>query len=298
LRPQLRLLLAGTLFSCGGALIKSCAFPSLERAGLRSAVAAVALFVILPEARRLPQRGTLLLLPAYFGATTLFVIANTLTTAANATFLQSTAPFWVTLLGPLLLHERPRRSDLFVLASILLGMLLFFLAPVTSSATATDPRLGDGIALVSGLSYGLVLLGFRWLGKKGEGEAARTVAWGNLCAAPVAFLAMPFFAQTPIAGDATSWGAIVFLGVFQVACAYALLVRAMPYVPAVQASLILMIEPALNPLLAFAVHGERPHPLALAGGVLIVGAVALASLGSARTAERPRQTETERGEPS
>ena len=99
------------------------------------------------------------------------------------------------------------------------------------------------------------------------------------------------------------------------ACAYALLVRAIPFVPAVQASLILMIEPALNPLLAFAVHGERPHPLALGGGVLIVGAVALASLmrrkgsdpepgaasgpgTSERAAESPLRTETDPPAPS
>jgi drug/metabolite transporter (DMT)-like permease len=146
MRPHLRLLLTGALFSTGGALIKSCSFPALQRAGLRSAIAAVALFVLLPEARRLPSRRALLLLPAYFGATCLFVVSNTLTTAANAIFLQSTYPLWVTLLGPLLLRERPTRSDLLVLLCIVAGMSLFFVAPAEASAIATDPRLGDILA--------------------------------------------------------------------------------------------------------------------------------------------------------
>jgi drug/metabolite transporter (DMT)-like permease len=282
LRPPVRLLAAGALFSLGGALIKSCQFPALERSGLRSAIAAVALFLFLPEARRWPSARALLLLPAYFGATCGFVLANSYTTAASAIFLQSTAPLWVTLLGPLLLGEKPRRADLFVLGAIVLGMTLCFLAPSASSASAPDPRLGNVLALVSGLSYGLVLLGFRWLGRHGEGEAAGTIAWGNLLGAPLAFALMPFFGQRFTASDAGSWLAILVLGVFQVALAYAWVVRAMPHVPAVQASLILMIEPALNPLLAFLVHGERPHALVLAGGALIVGAVAAGSFPSSR----------------
>ena len=284
LRPQLRLLAAGALFSLGGALIKSCDFPALERSGLRSAIAALTLFLLLPEARRLPGRRALLLLPAYFGATCLFVVANSFTTAASAIFLQSTAPLWVTLLGPVLLREKPRRIDLVVLACIAAGMTLCFLAPSTSTATAPDPRVGDVLALVSGLSYGLVLLGFRWLGRTDDGEAAATIAWGNLLGAPLAFALMPLFGQSFTTGDATSWLAIAVLGVFQVALAYAWVVRAMPHVPAVQASLILMIEPALNPLLAFLVHGERPHALVLAGGALIVGAVAAGSLVGGRRA--------------
>ena len=276
------MLCAGALFSLGGALIKSCDFPPLERSGLRSAIAAVTLFLILPEARRWPGKRVLVLLPAYFGATCLFVLANSFTTAASAIFLQSTAPLWVMLLGPVLLREKARRGDLVVLAVLALGMTLCFLAPATSSATAPNPRVGDLLALVSGLSYGLVLLGFRWLARADDGEAAATIAWGNLLGAPLAFALMPLFGQTFTAGDATSWLAIVVLGVFQVALAYAWVVRAMPHVPVVQAALILMIEPALNPLLAFLVHGERPHTLVLLGGGLIVGAVAAGSLVGAR----------------
>src|SRR5712671_4972582 len=99
MRARLRIVIAGALFSTGGALIKSCAFAPLQKAGVRAAIAALTLFVLLPEARRLPSRRVLLLLPAYFGATALFVVGTSLTTAANAIFLQSTYPPWVTLLG-------------------------------------------------------------------------------------------------------------------------------------------------------------------------------------------------------
>lgn len=286
MNAPLRLLAAGILFSLGGALIKVCTFPSLERAGLRSLVAAVTLFALLPEARRLPNRRILALLVPYFGATCLFVAANTLTTAANAIFLQSTAPFWVALLAPLWLGERPRRRDLAVLACIAIGMALFFAADTQASATATDPRLGDAIALVSGLAYGTLLLGFRWLSRHEPGASCAVVAWGNACNVPLTLALSPVVGQSWTTGDAASWASIAVLGTLQVGLAYALLVRAMPHVPAVTASLILMIEPALNPLLAFLVHGEVPNALATAGGALILGAVVAGSLRSPRRAAR------------
>ncbi|MGE3173846.1 MAG: DMT family transporter [Planctomycetota bacterium] len=278
--PAMRLLAAGVLFSLGGALIKASAFPALQSAGLRSLVAGVTLFALLPEARRWPRGRMLWLLLPYFGATCLFVVANTLTTAANAIFLQSTAPFWVTVLAPLLLKETTRRRDLLVLLCIAAGMTMFFVAPQAASSTARDPRLGDWIALASGLSYALLLLGFRALGRSGgdSGGAATVVAWGNVLTVPITWAIAPAFGQDWIAGDAQSWLVMAVLGTLQVGLAYALVVRAMPHVPALQASLILMIEPALNPVLAFLAHGERPHALALGGGALIVGAVVLGSL--------------------
>jgi drug/metabolite transporter (DMT)-like permease len=154
-------------------------------------------------------------------------------------------------------------------------MTLFFVAPAVASATAPQPRLGDVVALVSGLCYGLLLIGFRWLGRANAGEASVAVAWGNVLVVPVALLLSPVFGQPLTLGDAESWVAIVLLGTLQVGLAYALVVRAVPHVPVVQTSLILMIEPALNPLWAFAVHGELPHWLAVAGGAVILAAIAV-----------------------
>ncbi|MFO1076929.1 MAG: DMT family transporter [Planctomycetota bacterium] len=276
--PALRVLLAGALFSTGGAFIKLCDFPSLQRAGVRSALAALAIFVLLPAARRLPSRRVLLLTVPYFGSTCFFVVANSLTTAANAIFLQCAYPLWVAVLGPLLLREPLHRRDFVTMAGIAVGMALFFVAPQAESATAPDPRLGDVLAIATGVSFALLLLGMRHLARAGRDEAPAVIAWGNVVTTPLAFLLMPLVGQTPIAGDASSWLTIAYLGVFQVGIAYAVLVRALPHVPAVRASLLLMIEPALNPLIAFVFVGERPHALAIAGGGVILASVLLGML--------------------
>lgn len=284
MRPELRVLLAGCLFASGGALLKSCDFPSLQRAGLRAAIAAVAVFALLPEARCWPNARILRLLPAYFAATCLFVVANALTTAASAIFLQSTAPLWLAVLSPLLLREPPSRRDLVTLLAVGAGMVLCLLAPTTAVATAPNPALGNWIALGSGVGYAGLLLGMRWLGRKAPGEACAAIAWGNVAAFPAAFALMPLVGQTPIPGSLRDWLVILVLGVCQVGAAYAVLVRAMPHVPAVRASLLLMVELALNPLITFAVHGEVPHGLVVLGGALICSATLVSALGARRAA--------------
>jgi drug/metabolite transporter (DMT)-like permease len=263
------------LFATGGTLIKLQTLPSLQRAGSRALVAALVIFALWPAARRLPNRRVLLLVPAYFGATCLFVVANTLTTASNAIFLQSTAPLWVVLLAPLLLRERPTRADLFVLAGVGLGMAAFFAAPAAAVPTAPQPRLGDWIAVASGVSYALLLLGLRWLSRTSTGEEGAAVAWGNLLTFPLALALMPLVGQRPGVGVAADWVVVGLLGVFQVGLAYVLLARGLAGVPAARASLLLMVEPALSTLLAWVVHGERPEPLAAAGGAAILISVSV-----------------------
>lgn len=278
-RPAFRLLLTAMLFASGGALLKACDFPSLQRAAIRAAFAAAAIFVLLPEARRWPTTRILRLAPAYFGATCLFVVANSLTTAANAIFLQSAAPLWLVLLGPLLLHEKPSRVDLYMLVGVGAGMTLFFLAPTQALTTAPDPRTGDWFAIASGVCYALLLLGMRWLSRSGRDEQCAAIAWGNLATCPIAFALMPVFAQEPILGTGRDWLVIGVLGTFQVGLAYAILVRAINHVPALRASLIMMVEPVLNSVVAWLVHGEVPHWIAGAGGVLILASVLAGAMG-------------------
>jgi drug/metabolite transporter, DME family len=273
-----RILLAGALFATGGALIKSCELPSLQRAALRAFAAAITIFALLPAARRWPDRRILALLPAYFLATCCFVVANSLTTAASTVFLQSTSPLWVLIIGPVWLGERATRRDLMVLVGVTLGMTLCFLAPGEALATAPHPRLGDALALLSGIGFAWLLLGMRRLANDGQDCGAAIAAWGNLVTCPAAFLLMPLFDQTATLGTLEDWLLMITLGIFQVGFAYVILVRALPQVPAMQTSLLLMIEPALNPLIAFAVHLETPPQQTILGGVFIIGSVATGSL--------------------
>ena len=198
-----------------------------------------------------------------------FVLANRLTTAANAIFLQSAAPLYVLLLGPLLLDEPVRRRDVGFVVAVVCGIACFFVGSPHAGVTAPDPFHGNLFALASGLFYAFMLAGLRWLARKDAGGAAiATVAMGNLIAVVAALpLALPV---ASIAGKDV--GVLLYLGAFQIGVAYYCLTRGIRRVPAVQATTLLMAEPALSPLWTWLVHGEKPGAWALAGGALIVSA--------------------------
>ena len=266
---RLRLIIAALLFSTGGAAIKQASLTNWQVAGFRSGVAVLALLCMTPEARRgFSWRGGLVGI-AYAATLILFVTATKLTTAANTIFLQSTAPVYILLLGPWLLKEKFDKKDVSFLAVVGLGLSLFFLGNDQPSATAPNPFLGNIIALISGVAWGLTILGLRWM-SRGDSSAGSTsaVVLGNVIAF-VACLPMALPVTDVSALDVTM---ILYLGVFQIGLAYLFLTLAMKHLAALEASLLLLIEPALNPIVAWVVHGEVPSVLAMIGGSLILGA--------------------------
>lgn len=136
------MLTAAGLFSTGGAAIKYCGMSGWQVAGFRSGVAALALFICVPAARRGWSWRAGLVGCAYAATLILFVTANKLTTSAATIFLQSTAPLYLVLLGPLLLKEPIRRRDLAFLAPLGLGLLLMFAGADAPQATAPNPLRG------------------------------------------------------------------------------------------------------------------------------------------------------------
>jgi DME family drug/metabolite transporter len=280
-RARLQLAAAAMLFSTGGAAIKAAEFTGWQTASFRSGVAALAILLMTPAARRGWSVRAVLVGFAYAACLTLFVLANRLTTAANTIFLQSTAPLYLLFLSPWLLKEPIRRQDLGFMAAVGLGLALFFVSAEAPIATAPDPVRGNLLALVSGFFWALTVCGLRWLGA-GNGEHGSPVAAvvsGNLTAFLVALpMALPLGSHGPV-----DWAVVIYLGVFQIALAYVLVTSALRHIPALEASLILLIEPVLNPVWAWLFQGERPGPWALFGGAIILGATTLKGWLDART---------------
>lgn len=284
-RARLQLVAAAVLFSTGGAVIKATAMTSWQVASLRSGIAAVALALLLPEARRGIRPRTLVVSVAYAATLVLFVTANKLTTSANTIFLQATGPLYILLLAPFLLREKIRSADVAFMAIVGIGLVLFFLGTDTPVRTAPAPFQGNVLAALSGFTWALTLMGLRWMGAdESGGSPAGAVVAGNTLAC-LATLPMAL----PLTGiGAVDWVAVASLGIFQIALAYAFVTRAVGKLPALEISIILLVEPVLNPIWSWLVHGERPGPWALAGGALIIGATALRSiLASAAAAKSP-----------
>ncbi len=271
---RLQLILTAVLFSTGGAVIKATALSGWQVASFRSGIAALALLVMVPAARARWTRRTLLVGAAYAVTMILFVLANKLTTAANAIFLQSAAPLYTLLLGPWLLKESIRRRDLAFMAVLAVGLVLFFAGGDQPQASAPAPMRGNVLAAFTSIFWALTLVGLRGLGKAGGsrgGQAASAVVAGNVMAFVVCLpMALPLGTTVP-----TDWLAIGFLGVIQIGLAYALLTSALRHVPVLEASLLLLLEPVLSPIWAWLLHRELPAGWSLVACLLILGATGI-----------------------
>ena len=271
---RLQVVAAAALFSTGGAVIKATALDGFQVASFRSAVACLAVLVMLPGARRRPTAAAGVVALAYAATLVSFVLATKSTTAANAIFLQATAPIYLVLLGPWLLGEPVRRRDLLLLPVLGAGLALCFVGAGRPQATAPAPLLGNVLGFLSGVTWALTLVGLRFMSRReaaGGPGAASAVVLGNLVACAAV---LPW--ALPVATAGTRDLIIIgYLGIVQIGVAYACLGAGLRHVDAMTATLLLFVEPVLNPVWAYLVHGETTGPLALVGGTLILAATFL-----------------------
>lgn len=216
---------------------------------------------------------------AYAGCTITFVVANKLTTSANAILLQYTAPVYVALLSAWFLSEPTRRSDWIALAITFSGMVLFF-----ADGLELRHTLGNIIAIISGFFFAAMTLLLR---KQKDGSPTESIILGNLIAAAVG---LPFIIRAPSL-PLDGWLALSVLGVVQLGVSYLLYARAVKHVTALELVLIPVLEPILNPIWTWLAYGEKPGRWAFLGGAIVLGAVtwrAAGTLQRARAVKMPQ----------
>ncbi|UCG38008.1 MAG: EamA family transporter [bacterium] len=251
---------AALCWSLGGVLIKWVQLDAMAIAGGRSAIAAVVVFLAFPRMKITGSFYQLVGAAAYTATMITFVIANKMTTAANAILLQYTAPAWVALFGAWFLKERTNRRDLATISLVTGGMILFFLERLTVSGF-----WGNMVAVVSGFSFAWLILLTR---RQKEATPYGSILIGNIV---TALVCLPFMLRK--APDAEGWAGLILLGVVQLGMAYVFFGIATRYVTALDAAIILLIEPVLNPVWTFLGVGEVPSLLSVMGGAVILGAV-------------------------
>ena len=237
----------------------------MQVASIRSGIAAAALLFWM-RGRVAWSWPTFAIGVVYAATLTLFVTSTKLTTAANAIFLQSTAPLYIVILAPLLLGERFRSRDLVFLAAVGAGLGLCFAGRPEATVTAPDPATGNLLGVICSLTWAFTLMGLRWGHRSGEGIGISAVIVGNAMAFVVG---LPFLWPLPSA-SAGEWATMAYLGVFQIAVAYIFLTSAVAHLPALDVSLLLLLEPVLNPIWTWLVRGEESGIRTLVGGAIIV----------------------------
>jgi drug/metabolite transporter (DMT)-like permease len=255
------LLMTALLWSLGGVLIKSIDWSPMAIAAGRS-IAAIPVLLACARGQRFTfsfaQIGGAI---AYAATVALFVFATRMTTAANAIFLQYTAPIYVAIMGRWYLGERPLPIDWCVIAVALGGIALFFLDRLTTSGF-----WGNIAALASAVAFASLVV---FLRKERASSPINIVILGNLI---VGMAGAPFLFRGPSPNGRALW-LLLILGVLQLGLSYALYAEAIKHVTALEAMLIPLLEPVLNPVWVMLTLGERPGPWAIAGGALVLGAV-------------------------
>jgi len=207
-----------------------------------------------------------------------FVLATKSTTAANAIFLQYTAPVYVLVLEPLLYKERFRQRDLITVVACVVGMSLFFVGKLRP-----QDYYGNLLALASGLCFAFYFLLLRHTRSR-EVNRASSVIYGNLLvvliAAPAGLAALPGLTRP----DALT---VLYLGVIQIGVAYTFFTLGMARgIRSLDAGIVGFVEPMLNPIWVFLFLGERPSSWAVLGGLIIILAVVWHMLLAARVNAR------------
>ncbi len=277
-------MLAVLLWSTGGVFIKFTTLDAFTVNFGRSLLAAITVAIFTYRKGLKLDKFTLLSSFFYAGTLTCFVYANKNTTAANAIFLQYTAPIYILILAPFILKEKFRASDLITVIVCLAGMSLFFLeTPNAENNLANNIFLGNIAALVSGVFFGLYFILLRHP-RSLQKNPALSVFYGNII---IVILMLPLiFNNPPPAIFSNDILAILFLGIFQIGIAYILFTKGVSEgVRSLDASIIGFIEPLLNPIWVFLFIGETPSKWAIIGGIVIIFAVAAHTLRQNRQRE-------------
>jgi DME family drug/metabolite transporter len=262
----LAVLTAALMWSTGGLFVKLVTFNAMQISFFRCAIAAVVFAVLFRK--RLLLINTFTFINAFFYASVLiaYVIALKLTTAANAIFLQSTAPIYVLIFEPLILKTSYNRINIITIFVCIVGMFFFFMGKISPSHYE-----GNLVALFSGIMFAAMFLGLR---KNENKYQLSSIFYGNVI---VALVCIPFLSGIQDVNFSNLW-MVSFLGIFQIGLAYAVFSYGLRRVLAIEASIISLVEPVFNPVWVLIGYGEVPSVMAVIGGIIILSAITARTL--------------------
>ena len=257
----LYLLITAILWSTGGLLIQSIDAHPFAIAGGRSIIAGLLLWAFLKKPHftfsKAQVSGALL----YALTVILFVLANKLTSAANAILLQYTGPIWVALFSGIFLKEKVTKIDWLTILVVIAGMCLFFMDDLSS-----DGMLGNVIAILAGMAFAGLAISLRM---QKDGSPLESLLLGNIVTGIFGFAWL--YQSLPMNQESVI--GLLLLGIVQLGIPYILYAKAIQHVTALESILIPVLEPLLNPLWVFLASGIIPGTGAFIGGAIVLVAI-------------------------
>ncbi|MDO4745692.1 MAG: DMT family transporter [Bacillota bacterium] len=260
---MLLMAVCGVMWSLGGIFIKLISWSPLLIAGIRSIISALILGGYMLY-KKVPINICKYSIGAGLGLSgscICFVIANKLTTAANAIVLQYAAPVFILIISAVFLKQRLHKKEVIVVAITMVGIVLFFFDQLSPGSL-----LGNLFGILAGITLAIMLV-MTGLGGKDDSVRMTGILIAH-CLTSVIGTPIGLLTTTSTTGIEILY--IVILGVFQLGIPYVLFAIATRDCPPLAASLIAMLEPLLNPVWVAIFVGELPGVFALLGAVIII----------------------------
>lgn len=260
------IVIAALLWSTGGLFIKLISLNAFQLSFFRSIFTALTFLALFRKKTFIFNKFTIINGLFYAGILILFVMATKLTTAANAIFLQYTAPIYVLILEPILLKTELKKINIISVIISFLGMTLFFVGELSPSHLE-----GNIVALISGLCFAGFLLGIR---KSSEEFRIPSIFLGNI----LIILICSFSITSELKISLDDFFMVAYLGIFQIGFAYAVFTYSIKRIEGIEAALIAMVEPVMNPIWVFIGYGEKPSSFAILGGLIILTTITIRTI--------------------
>ncbi len=264
------MVICAILWSTGGLFIKIVNGHPIGIAGARAGIAAVFMLFLVKFKVIKPTKNIMLGVVFYTITVVGFVTANKLTTSANAVLLQYIAPIWVAIFAAIFLKDRLRKSDIVSISFMILGLILFFTEKLSGGML-----IGNIIAVITSFSFAGFFIVIKTIP---DSDKIYPIIYGNIL---TALIGIPFYSDELIVGSSPY--ALLFLGVIQIGLAYVFYYKSMVYLKALDAVLIPVLEPLLNPVWVFFIVGESPSLMTITGGFFVIFSVLMRSVHQAKT---------------
>lgn len=261
---------AALIWSTGGVFIKLVDAPGIYIAAARSLIAGLIFLPFVKPKKIIWSKKLFLLILCYAYTLIGFVMANKLTTAANAIILQYTAPIWLFVFYAIR-YRKFNAKKILPIALVTAGIIIFLFEPKSGTNI-----IGNLIALSTGIAFaGVAHFSAMNHGTSGPGLI-------SICNFATFILAVPFvkgLGEITLGLGSSDIIGIVFLGAFQIAVGYVFYIKSLKYISPLDTSLICLLEPLMNPIWVLIFIAEIPTVYAIAGSVFVLAGIIANILG-------------------
>lgn len=197
--------------------------------------------------------------------------------AGLATVLGNTQVAFVGVVGWLLLKERPSRTAILIVPVMFFGVTLIS-GLGRSDAYGADPVLGTIYGVLTGLSYAAFLLVFRNSNRRALAPSVGPLFDATLGAT---IGALVFAVTDPEFTFAWSWpahGWLITLAIVAQVFGWLMISSALPRIPALDTSVVLLTQPMLTVLWGWTFFSEHLSIIQWSGVALVLGGIGIVSI--------------------